>query len=226
MVDARDIRTHLEALVGRAVEAAIAAGDLPDVPLTGPSVERPKDVAKGDFASTLPLRLSRAAMKPPLKVAEAIVKHLAGEPAIDPPDIAPPGFINFRLSQRFLQHQVEVTLAMGPAYADLTLGAGQKAQVEFVSANPTGPLHVGNGRGAAIGDALASSLAAAGYDVQREYYVNDAGTQTDTFGGTLYARYQQLFGREVTIPVDGYPGEYMVERERSDPFTDNQDELV
>ncbi len=211
MVDARDIRTHLEALVGRAVEAAIAAGDLPDVPLTGPSVERPKDVAKGDFASTLPLRLSRAAMKPPLKVAEAIVKHLAGEPAIDPPDIAPPGFINFRLSQRFLQNQVEVTLAMGPAYADLALGAGQKAQVEFVSANPTGPLHVGNGRGAAIGDALASSLAAAGYDVQREYYVNDAGTQTDTFGGTLYARYQQLFGREVTIPVDGYPGEYMLE---------------
>src|SRR6185437_1008019 len=96
-------------------------------------------------------------------------------------------------------------------YADLALGAGRKAQVEFVSANPTGPLHVGNGRGAAIGDALASALSAAGYAVEREYYVNDAGTQTDTFAETLYARYQQLFGRDVDIPRDGYPGQYVAD---------------
>ena len=99
-------------------------------------------------------------------------------------------------------------------FGTFTLGAGKKAQVEFVSANPTGPLHVGNGRGAAIGDALASALGAAGYRVEREYYVNDAGTQTDTFSDTLYVRYQQLFGREVDIPKDGYPGDYMVDLAR------------
>ena len=125
--------------------------------------------------------------------------------------MAPPGFINIRLTDSFVQGQVEHIIASGEAFADLSIGAGCKAQIEFVSANPTGPLHVGNGRGAAIGDALGNALAAAGYEVEREYYVNDAGTQTDTFGETLYARYQQLFGRAVDIPTDGYPGEYMVE---------------
>ncbi|MGK2966588.1 MAG: arginine--tRNA ligase, partial [Tepidiformaceae bacterium] len=133
------------------------------------------------------------------------------DPSIDPPTIAPPGFVNLRLSDAFVQQQVEHIITAGPAFADLTIGAGKKAQVEFVSANPTGPLHVGNGRGAAIGDTVAAVLAAAGYDVEREYYVNDAGTQTETFGDTLYARYQQLFGRDVPIPTDGYPGDYMID---------------
>ena len=214
MADARDIRQHLETLMAAAVRAAIANGELPDVPLPAATIERPKDVANGDFASTLPLRLARAAMKPPLEIAKAIAANFPADPAVEPPQVAPPGFINLRLSDAFLQRQVEQTIALGPGYADLTLGAGKKAQVEFVSANPTGPLHVGNGRGAAIGDALASTLAAAGYQVEREYYVNDAGTQTDTFGETLYARYQQLAGRAVDIPRDGYPGEYMVELAR------------
>ncbi len=211
MVDARGIHAHLEGLVNQAVRAAIASGDLPDVAVPAGSVERPKDAARGDFASTLPLRLARTAMKPPLQIAQALARHLPADPTIDPPEVAPPGFLNIRLSDGFLQRQVEATITLGESYADLTLGAGKKAQVEFVSANPTGPLHVGNGRGAAIGDALASVLGAAGYEVQREYYVNDAGTQTDTFGDTLYARYQQIFGRDVSIPVDGYPGEYMAE---------------
>ncbi len=211
MVDARDIRGHLEGLVTAAVAAAIRAGDLPDVAIRGASIERPKDTAKGDYASTLPMRLARSAMKPPLAIAEAIARYLPADDTIDPVEVAPPGFLNFRLSDRLLQEQVEAAIRLGPAYADLILGAGKRVQVEFVSANPTGPLHVGNGRGAAIGDALASSLAAAGYAVQREYYVNDAGTQTDTFGDTLYARYQQLFGREAAIPKDGYPGSYMNE---------------
>ena len=214
MVDARDIRQHLDGLVATAVAAAIRAGDLPDVAMPVTSVERPKDTAKGDFASTLPLRLARSAMKPPLQIAQAIARHLPADASIDAPDVAPPGFINLRLSNEFLQAQVEATIALGAGYADLSLGAGKTAQVEFVSANPTGPLHVGNGRGAAIGDALASALGAAGYAVEREYYVNDAGTQTDTFGDTLYARYQQQFGRQVEIPKDGYPGEYMTELAR------------
>ncbi len=210
-VDARNVRAHLESLVEQAVRAAIAAGELPDVALPEAGIERPKDPAKGDFASTLPMRLARSAMKPPLEIANAIVAHLPADSVIQAPEVAPPGFINFRLSTEFLQRQVEQIIALGPNYADLQVGAGKKAQVEFVSANPTGPLHVGNGRGAAIGDALASVLSAAGYEVEREYYVNDAGTQTDTFGETLYARYQQLFGREVDIPADGYPGEYMID---------------
>jgi arginyl-tRNA synthetase len=214
MPDTRDIRQYLGALVEDAARAAVASGELPDVALPGAAIERPKDTANGDFASTLPLRLARAAMKPPLEIANAIACHIPTDPAIDPPAVAPPGFINIRLSNAFVQAQVEHVIATGPAYADLALGAGKKAQVEFVSANPTGPLHVGNGRGAAIGDALASALAAAGYEVQREYYVNDAGTQTDTFGDTLYARYQQRFGREVQIPADGYPGEYMIDLAR------------
>ena len=210
----RDIRTHIEGLVNRAVAAAIAAGDLPDVAVPDAGLERPKDPANGDFASTLPLRLARAMMKPPLEIAGAIARHLPADATVLPAEVAPPGFLNFRLSEQFLQSQVEHVIAEGPAFANLRLGAGKKAQVEFVSANPTGPLHVGNGRGGAIGDALADALEAAGYDVEREYYVNDAGTQTDTFGDTLYARYQQLFGREVDIPADGYPGDYMIELAR------------
>ncbi|OAI42518.1 arginine--tRNA ligase [bacterium SCGC AG-212-C10] len=211
MPDARTIRQHLESLIAEAVSAAIASGDLPEVAIQGAAVERPKDLSRGDFASTLPLRLARSAMLPPLKIAEAIAKHVPADASIDAPTIAPPGFVNMRLSDAFVQDQVEHVIAMGAAFADVSVGAGKKAQVEFVSANPTGPLHVGNGRGAAIGDALASVLGAAGYDVEREYYVNDAGTQTDTFGETLYARYQQLFGRDVEIPRDGYPGSYMGE---------------
>jgi arginyl-tRNA synthetase len=211
MPDTRTIRSHLEGLVARAARAAVAANDLPDVAIPGAALERPKDPANGDFASTLPLRLARAAMRPPLEVAEAIARHIPADPTIDPVVVAPPGFINLRLSVPFLQQQVEHIIAAGAAFADLDLGSGRSAQVEFVSANPTGPLHVGNGRGAAIGDALANALAAAGFRVEREYYINDAGTQTDYFAETLYARYQQLFGRDVALPPDGYRGEYMVE---------------
>ncbi len=211
MPDTRTIRQYLADLIDRAAKAAVSAGELPDVPLPAAVIERPKDAANGDFATALPLRLARAAMKPPLDVAAAIAKYIERDEILEPAEVAAPGFINLRLSNAFIQAQVEHVIREGARYADLDLGTGRKAQVEFVSANPTGPLHVGNGRGAAIGDALASALIAAGYDVSREYYVNDAGTQADTFTDTLYARYQQLFGREVEIPKDGYPGEYMAE---------------
>ncbi len=211
MVDARHIRPHLEQLLATAVHEAIAAGELPDVAVPAVPIERPKDPAHGDFATTLPMRMARSAMKKPLEIAEALARRVPADAAILPPEVAPPGFINLRLSDSFLQQQVSTIIDQGPAFANLDVGSGKKAQVEFVSANPTGPLHVGNGRGAAIGDSLASVLEAAGYETEREYYVNDAGTQTDTFAETLYARYQQLFGRDVDIPEDGYPGEYMVD---------------
>lgn len=211
MVDLRNVRAHLEGLISDAVQHAIRDGAIPDVAIPPGSVERPRDPANGDYASTLPLRMSRAAMMQPLAIAEAIAARLPADPNIEPPQVARPGFINFRLSDAFLQAQVEDIIAHGPAYADLQIGNGAPVQVEFVSANPTGPLHVGNGRGAAIGDTLASALAAAGYQVQREYYVNDAGTQADVFGETLYARYLQAFGRDVPLPPGGYPGDYMIE---------------
>lgn len=211
MIPARNLRRHLDSLVVAAIERAIAAGDLPEVAIPAETVERPKDPNHGDYASTAALRLARAAMRPPLAVAEAIAKHLPPDETVEPPAIAPPGFLNFRLAASYLQDSVDAILREGPAFADLDIGKGKRAQVEFVSANPTGPLHVGNGRGAAIGDTLAALLQAAGFEVEREYYVNDAGTQAEVFAETLYARYQQLFGREVEIPAEGYPGAYMIE---------------
>ena len=211
MTDQHDIRQHLNELVARAVGAAIAAGDLPDVAVPEAAVERPKDAANGDYASTLPLRLARSAMKSPRDIAQAVIEHFPADDVIGPPELAGPGFVNLRLSNAYLQGEVDRIIAAGPTYADINLGEGKTAQVEFVSANPTGPLHVGNGRGAAIGDVLASALEAAGYAVQREYYVNDAGTQASVFGETLYARYQQALGRDVELPAEGYPGDYMIE---------------
>lgn len=211
MIAARDLRRHLDLLVARAIERAIAAGDLPEVAIPSDTVERPKDPTHGDYASTAALRLSRAAMRPPLAIAEAIAKHLERDDMVESPNIAPPGFLNFRLLPTYLQDLVDAILREGPAFANLEIGRGQRVQVEFVSANPTGPLHVGNGRGAAIGDTLAALLAAAGYEVEREYYVNDAGTQAELFVATLWARYQQLFGHEVEPPPEGYPGGYVVD---------------
>ncbi len=204
-------RERVAALVEAAARAAIAEGALPDVALPAVALERPRDAAHGDYASSLPLRLARAATMPPLAIAAAIAERLPADGIVAAPEVAPPGFINLRLADGFLQGEVDRVIARGAAFADLAIGAGRRAQVEFVSANPTGPLHVGNGRGAAIGDTLASALAAAGYAVEREYYVNDAGAQTALFAETLHARYLRLFGREAAIPDGGYRGEYMAD---------------
>ena len=211
MTEGTDTQRHLAQAVNDAVLAAVAAGDLPDVAIPEIALERPKDASNGDFATSLPLQLARSAMKSPREIAETIISHFPADTVVEPPEVAGPGFINFRIRESHLQSEVDRIISEGPRYADITIGAGKKAQVEFVSANPTGPLHVGNGRGAAIGDVLASVLDAAGYDVQREYYVNDAGTQADVFGETLYARYQQQLGRDVPLPAEGYPGDYMVD---------------
>ena len=211
MTDTTTLRDRVGALVAGATRAAIEAGSLPDVALPDELVERPRDASHGDYASSLPLRLARSAMMPPLAIAEAIAEHLPASDVIDAPQVAPPGFINLSLAERFVQGEINRIIEQGATFADSAIGQGTRVQVEFVSANPTGPLHVGNGRGAAIGDTLASALAAAGYEVEREYYVNDAGTQTDVFAETLYARYQQQHGRDVSVPEGGYPGEYMVD---------------
>ncbi len=205
------IKHEIAGLVADAVARAQEEGDLPPLALPEVTVEHPAREEHGDYAASLPMKLARAARSDPLAVAEVIANHIRPSDAIAEVAVAPPGFINFRLSDAWLARQVDAILAQGERFGDVPLGQGQRLQVEFVSANPVGPLHVGNGRGLAIGDTLAGVLAAAGYAAEREYLVNDAGTQTETFASTLYARYQQLFGREVDIPEGGYPGRYVVE---------------
>ncbi len=208
------IRDELAQLVEQGVRAAMAQGDLPEVPLPEVTVERPRQPEHGDYASNIAMKLQRAVGGNPLAIAEKIVARMPSSPMVGSTEVARPGFINLRLSDAWLAQQVDEILARGETFADSTAGAGQRVQVEFVSANPTGPLTVGNGRGAVIGTTLAAVLEATGHSVEREYYVNDAGTQVETFAQTLYARYQQLFGRQVDIPPDGYPGEYMVDLAR------------
>jgi arginyl-tRNA synthetase len=205
------IRDDLAAMIETAANAAMDAGELPQVVLPEIIIERPARAEHGDYATNLPMRLARAARAKPPDIAHSIVAKLPASDAIAATEVAGNGFINFRLSEAWLSAQVQEILSAGPAFGNVALGGGKRVQVEFVSANPTGPLTAGNGRGAAIGSVLASVLEAAGYDVEREYLVNDAGTQTEVFGRTLLARYKQLFGQDVQIPEDGYPGDYMID---------------
>jgi arginyl-tRNA synthetase len=205
------IREEIADLVDAAAKAAQAAGEIPSVVLPQPAVERPSRPEHGDYASNLPLQLSRSARQNPMQLAETISKHVAAHPAIGEVSVAPPGFVNIRLADAWLAEQVNAVLLQGDSFVRSDLGAGKRIQVEFVSANPTGPLHVGNGRWASIGDSLSRTLAAAGYDVEKEYLVNDAGTQSQVFGDTVFARYQQLFGKDIEIPPEGYPGDYVVD---------------
>jgi arginyl-tRNA synthetase len=205
------IRDRIAELVTSALQEAQRAGDLPNVALPEVTIDRPKIAEHGDYASNVAMRLQRATGGKPIEIAETIVRHLPSDPAIGAANVAPPGFINFRLDEGWLADQVQAILNAGPAFADREASPPLTIQVEFVSANPTGPIHIGNGRGAALGSTLANVLRAAGHEVETEYYVNDAGTQAEVFCRTLYVRYQQLFGRDVDVPEGGYPGEYMIE---------------
>ncbi|MBM3187580.1 MAG: arginine--tRNA ligase [Chloroflexi bacterium] len=203
---------QLAAAIRRALKKAQKAQELPafDIPTDIP-VERPKQEEMGDYATPVCMQLARYARMAPIKIAEALVKNLRPPEFVGAVEVAHPGFVNFRLSDVWLTSLVDAILSAPEAYGRLDLGAGQRIQVEYVSANPTGPLHVGSARNAALGDTLASVLEAAGYDVQREYYVNDAGSRVGAFGETLYARYAQALGREAQVPEEGYHGPYMVE---------------
>jgi arginyl-tRNA synthetase len=146
-----------------------------------------------------------------MDIAESIVAFIPSSNDIKSVVVAPPGFINFTLSDKWLSSQVAEILTAGDGYGDINIGNGVRIQVEFVSSNPTGPLHTAHGRGAILGSALSNVLKAAGYEVTREYYFNDAGNQMDIFNKTLFARYLQHYGKQVEIPTDGYTGGYMVE---------------
>src|SRR5438874_4858032 len=180
------VRQEIALLVDQAAKAAQAAGDIPPVAFPEPVVERPARPEHGDYASSLPLRLARAARLNPIEIAEAIAKRIGESTAVGTVSVAPPGFVNLRLSDRWLAGQVDGILEAGARFGDSDLGQGKRVQVEFVSANPTGPLHVGNGRWASIGDSLARVLQAAGHQVEREYLVNDAGTQAYVFADSVF----------------------------------------
>lgn len=210
------IQDHLATLIHDALAAAQQAGDLP--PFEPPSadaipIERPKQAEHGDFATPIAMQLARPARRNPRQIAEALVKHLpVGDSSLlAGAEVAGPGFINFRLEPAWVARQVDRVLAEGEHYADLDIGRGRKAQVEFVSANPTGPLTVGHGRGAVIGDTLGTILEAGGYDVTREYYFNDGGLQMKNLAESVRLRARQLLGESVEFPENYYVGDYIVD---------------
>jgi arginyl-tRNA synthetase len=205
------LRKKIIGLLSEAAAKAQAAGKLPAVTLPEVALEHPQNPEHGDFASSLPLKLARATRLRPLDIANAILEFIPADPDIAKAVVAPPGFINFTLDSGWLSHQVEKVLASADTFGNVDLGKGRRVQIEFVSVNPTGPLHVGHGRGAILGSALANILSAAGFTVETEYYINDAGSQIEAFKRSLYARYQQALGVDAELPADGYFGGYMAE---------------
>ena len=193
-----------------ALGQAVAAGELPAEPIPAFGIEVPADRAHGDLAANVAMVSARSLHRAPRQIAEAILAHLSLEGTyLERAEVAGPGFLNFFLSPAFYAAVVGEVLEAGDRYGRSDFGGGKKVMVEFVSANPTGPMHMGNARGGALGDCLASVLDAAGYDVWREFYVNDAGNQIEKFGLSLDVRYQQHFRGEdaVELPEDAYHGD-------------------
>jgi arginyl-tRNA synthetase len=205
------IKHKLAKALEQAVTQAQQEGELAVTTLPEVIVERPQNLEHGDYASSLPLKLARAADITPQAIAEKILEFLPPLPEVSRIVVVAPGFVNFKLSSDWLTKQVAAILDAGDSYGNIDLGSGKSVQVEFVSVNPTGPLHVGHGRGAVLGSTLANVLSAAGYAVEKEYYINDAGSQLDAFNRSLYSRYQQCLGVDAEMPSDGYLGSYMVD---------------
>lgn len=210
------IRDQIRQTVEQALTAAQAAGALPAFDMPAVEILRPKQPEHGDYSTNVAMVAAAAVRRAggnanPRAIAEVVVAHLPPGGLVGQVEIAGPGFINLRLADAWLQQQVPAIAAAGPTFGNLAREHVVRWQVEFVSANPTGPIHYGGARNAVLGDALANVLEAAGYEVQREFYVNDAGTQFALFIATLYARYAQLLGRDEPVPADGYQGEYMLD---------------
>ena len=208
------LKHKLAELLTQAAAEAQKSGKFPSVTLPEVIMEHPQNPEHGDYASSLPLKLARITSSNPLDIANDIAAFIARTDEIERAVVAPPGFINFILSADWLTGQVNSILEAGEAYGNIELGHDKRVQIEFVSVNPTGPLHVGHGRGAILGSTLSNALTAAGYQIEKEYYINDAGNQIDAFYRSLYARYQQCLGNEAEMSEDGYFGQYMVELAR------------
>ena len=199
-----DLRSHLTDLLHAALQVvAPGAGPVPIL------LERPKSLQHGDYASGLAMQLAKPMKRNPREIAQALVAALPASPLLDKAEVAGAGFVNLYLKPAAKQRVVRTTLENGRAFGRVNLGRGRKVQVEFVSANPTGPLHVGHGRGAAYGASLSSLLEAAGYTVSREYYVNDAGRQMDILALSVWMRYLETAGARLSFPPNAYQGDYV-----------------
>jgi arginyl-tRNA synthetase len=201
-----DLRAHLAELLQSALQSVV-----PDSAPVSIVLERPKSAEHGDFATNLPMQLAKRLKKSPREIAQALIRELPDSGYLESADIAGAGFINFRFKPAAKQQIVCAVLAGGASFGRIAAGKGKRVQVEFVSANPTGPLHVGHGRGAAYGASLGNLLEAAGFEVTREYYVNDAGRQMDILALSTWLRYLEITGESVPFPANAYQGDYVRE---------------
>ncbi|MGA7845251.1 MAG: arginine--tRNA ligase [Dehalococcoidales bacterium] len=205
------LRERLIDLLTESAKKAQKEGKLPAVELPEITIERPQNAEHGDYASNFPLKLARTARANPMTIAQELVALLPEAEEIESAVAAPPGFINFTLRDKWLNRQVDRILQDGESFGNNNIGQGKKVQVEFVSVNPTGPMHIAHGRGAILGSTLSNILGASGYRVEKEYYFNDAGNQMDIFKRSLYARYLQALDVKAEVPENGYMGNYMID---------------
>src|SRR5208283_2686537 len=205
------LRERLIDLLTESAKKAQKEGKLPAVELPEITIERPQNAEHGDYSSNFPLKLARTALANPMTIAQELVALLPEAEEIESAVAAPPGFINFTLRDKWLNRQVDRILQDGESFGNNNIGRGKKVQVEFVSVNPTGPMHIAHGRGAILGSTLSNILGASGYRVEKEYYFNDAGNQMDIFKRSLYARYLQALDVKAEVPENGYMGNYMID---------------
>ncbi len=222
------LKSQISEVVKKSLSKAVASGELPEFEAGEIVIETPREKEHGDFSTNIAMQAAKAAKKAPRQIADIISKNMDFTGTyIEKVEIAGPGFINFYLNNLWLYDTLKTIQDMKDKYGEINIGQGKKVMVEFVSANPTGPLHMGNARGGALGDCIASVLSKAGYDVTREFYVNDAGNQIEKFGISLEARYiQQLKGEDaVEFPDDGYHGEDIIDHMK-DYIAINGDKLL
>lgn len=222
------LKSQISEVVKNSLAKAVACSELPEFEVGEIVIETPREKEHGEFSTNIAMQAAKAAKKAPRQIAEVITKNMELQGTyIEKVEVAGPGFINFYLNNLWLYDTLKTIQTMKDKYGEINVGKGSKVMVEFVSANPTGPLHMGNARGGALGDCIASVLSKAGYDVTREFYVNDAGNQIEKFGISLEARYiQQLKGEDaVEFPEDGYHGEDIIEHMK-DYIAVNGDKLL
>lgn len=205
------IRESLEAVLYQALSSAVQAGALPLEEVPQPTLERPREEGHGDWACTVAMRLAKAARMNPRQIAQILVDNLPENELIETVEIAGPGFINLTLANSVFQNVIAEVRAQGSDYGKSTLPKPCKVDLEYVSANPTGPMHVGHGRWAALGDSIARVMRHAGYDVDEEFYINDQGNQMNVFADSLVVRYQQALGQDIEMPEASYGGGYVKE---------------
>ena len=204
------MKTAIKIIIHDALENARQAGELELSPFPEIVVEKPKDEKMGDFSTNVAMTLARSERKNPKVIAESVARYLKnGSNDLSQVEIAGPGFINLKMSNEFFLQRLRSAVKQGDDFGQTDVGQGTKVMIEFVSANPTGPLHVGHGRGAAVGDALGRILKKAGYDLSAEYYINDVGNQMNFLGRSTWLRYRELLGEVIEFPADHYRGEYI-----------------